>query len=99
MRYDGTRGTLRAKFGYGSQIEFHDHVNGRRSQLPIPAAPSGHGGGDFGVLHAFVAALRGDPSSITTAREVLESHLLALASEESRLSGETIAMEQFRLGH
>ena len=99
MRYDGTRGTLRAKFGHRSQIEFHDHVSGRRSQLSIPAAPSGHGGGDFGVLHAFVAALRGDSSSITTAREVLESHLLALAAEESRLSGETIAMEQFRRGH
>ena len=96
MRYDGTRGTLRAKFGSGSTIELHDHVTGRRSVRPIPTAQSGHGGGDFGVLQAFRAAVRGDRSSITTAREVLESHLLALAAERSRLNRETIRMEMFR---
>jgi predicted dehydrogenase len=98
MRYDGTRGTLRARFGYRSEIEYHDHVGGRKSKLPIPAARSGHGGGDFGVLQAFAAAVEGDPSSITSAREVLESHLLALAAERSRSSGKTIAMEDFRRG-
>jgi predicted dehydrogenase len=96
MRYDGTRGTLRAKFGLRSEIEFHDHVTGRRSLLPIPPAQSGHGGGDFGVLRAFLAAVRGDASSITTARGVLESHLLALAAEQSRLTGEPIDMDDFR---
>ena len=96
MRYDGTRGTLRAKFGFGSEIEHHDHVTGRRSQIPIPKARSGHGGGDFGVLQAFVDAVRGDASSITSGGEVLESHLLALAAEQSRTRGETITMEAFR---
>lgn len=96
MRYDGTRGTIRAKFGFRSDIEHHDHLTGRRSHLPIPGARSGHGGGDFGVLRAFVAAMRGDPSSISTGREVLESHLLALAAEQSRLTGQPVDMQTFR---
>ena len=96
MRYDGTRGTLRAKFGFRSAIEYHDHVTGRRSKLPIPAAESGHGGGDFGVLRAFVAAVRGESSLLSIMREILESHLLALAAEQSRLTGNPVNMNGFR---
>ena len=96
MRYDGTLGTLRAQFGFGSEIECHDHVSGRRSNLPIPSARSGHGGGDYGVLRAFVAAVGGDTSSVSTGREVLESHLLALAAEQARLTGEPVNMSDFR---
>jgi predicted dehydrogenase len=99
MRYDGTKGTLRAKFGFRSEIEFHDHVTGRRSKLPISVARSGHGGGDFGVLRAFAAAVRGDPSAITTVHEVMESHWLALAAEQSRLSGHPVTMDSFRPMH
>ena len=96
MRYDGTRGTLRGKFGLRSEIEYHDHLSGRRSYLPIPPARSGHGGGDFGVVRAFVAAVRGNASAIATAGAVLESHLLALAAEQSRLSGTPVDMDNFR---
>ena len=99
MRYDGTKGTLRAKFGLRSEIEFHDHVTGRRSKLPISVARSGHGGGDFGVLRAFAAAVRGDPSAITTVHEVMEGHWLALAAEQSRLSGHPVTMDSFRPMH
>ena len=98
MRYDGTRGTIRARFGTRSQIDYHDHATDGRSRLPIPPARSGHGGGDWGVLRAFAAAVQGDPSSASTAREVLESHLLALAAEQSRLTGRPVAMDQYRLG-
>lgn len=96
MRYDGTRGTLRAKFGLRSDIEIHDHLGGRKQRIPIPPVKSGHGGGDFGVLRSFVAAVRGKDSSIATARDVLESHLLALAAEQSRLTGRPVTMSEFR---
>jgi predicted dehydrogenase len=96
MRYDGTRGTLRARFGLRSDIEIHDHQDGHAAHVPIPSARSGHGGGDFGVIRAFLAARRGDAASISTAREVLESHLLALAAEQSRLTGRSVDMERYR---
>ncbi len=96
MRYDGTRATLRARFGLRSDIEIHDHNGGRAARVPITAGRSGHGGGDFGVLRAFLAAVQGEAGSLSTAREVLESHLLALAAEQSRLTGRPVAMRNMR---
>lgn len=97
MRYDGTRATLRGNFEYGEgQIEIHDHRTGRCEEVPIDAAASGHGGGDFGIVRSFVQALRGTAPPLTTARESLESHLLAFAAEESRLHGTVVDMPAFR---
>jgi predicted dehydrogenase len=97
MRYDGTRATLRGRFGYGgSQLEVHDHLTGQVEQIPIEEASSGHGGGDAGIVRSFVRALRGSEPPLTPARESLESHLLAFAAEHSRLSGATVDMAAFR---
>ena len=97
MRYDGTRATLRAKFTFTEcRIEIHDHKSGRREEIPIPPTNSGHGGGDVGIMHNFVRAVRGEEKAMTTARESLESHLMAFAAEESRHSGTVINMADFR---
>jgi hypothetical protein len=106
MRYDGTRATLRGKFGYGKgdAIEIHDHLTGRMERIDPQAGGSGHGGGDVGVMAAFVAALR-DPSRtptavgsmpLTTSRESLESHLMAFAAEQARVSDSVVHMDDFR---
>jgi predicted dehydrogenase len=99
MRYDGTRATLRGIFTYDgtSQMEIHDHITGRCQQVPIPAAESGHGGGDFGVIRSFVRAVRNEVRPLTSARVSLESHLLAFAAEESRHTGMVVDMEAFRI--
>ncbi len=96
MRYDGTRGTLRGIFGSRSAIEVHNHVNGATEQVAIPVGDGGHGGGDFGVLRAFATAVQSGRPPAAPAGEVLESHLLALAAERSRLSGTTVSMGDFR---
>ena len=97
MRYDGTRATLRARFDYrAGSIEVHNHVTNRREEVDIPATPSGHGGGDFGTIRSFVQAVRGAGQPLTTARESLESHLLAFAAEESRLNDKVVDMGDFR---
>ncbi len=97
MRYDGTRATLRGKFNYASGwIEIWDHVTNRRIDVDIPPAEGGHGGGDFGVVRAFLKAVRGETDALTPAREALESHLLAFAAEEARLTGTVINMDEFR---
>ena len=58
---------------------------------------SGHGGGDFGIVRSFLNTLNGRPDdSVTTARESLESHLLAFAAEEARLKKTVINMDEFR---
>ena len=50
---------------------------------------TGHGGGDFGLMDHFAAALaNNDPSLILTGiDETLESHLMVFAAEESRRKG------------
>ncbi len=97
MRYDGTRATLRAKFDYhAGSIEVHDHLTNRCEEVEIPATASGHGGGDFGTVRSFIQAARGAGQPLTTARESLESHLLAFAAEEARLSDAVVAMDDFR---
>ncbi|MBE2238876.1 MAG: Gfo/Idh/MocA family oxidoreductase [Caldilineaceae bacterium] len=94
MRYDGTKGTLRARVD-PDVIEVNIH-GGRSEQIAIEPSPTGHGGGDEGIMHDFVRVLRGEIAPLTTARVSLESHLLAFAAEEARLSGQVIPMADYR---
>ena len=55
MRYDGTRATLRARFGDRSEITVHDHATGKSEQIPLDRRTSGHGGGDDGIMRDFLA--------------------------------------------
>ena len=41
-------------------------------------------------------AMRGEVDALTSARESLESHLMAFAAEDARVEGSVIAMDQFR---
>ena len=52
----------------------------------------GHGGGDSGVINAFYLSLIGEAESGTSLENSVESHLLALASEQSRKTGEIVVL-------
>jgi len=99
MRYDGTDATLYGKFSAGdNRITIHDHLTGNVEHVPvIDRDNSGHGGGDFGIVRSFLNNVNGIPDdSVTSARESLESHLLAFAAEESRLNKSVIEMAEYR---
>jgi predicted dehydrogenase len=90
MRYDGTRATLRGRFGGdGDVLEIRHHLEDRVERVTLDGAEGGHGGGDGGLLEAFVAAVRGE-GQVTTLEEAAVSHRLALAAERSRLAGEVV---------
>ena len=96
MRYDGTRATLRARFGHVSEITIHEH-GGKVEQIPVgDPNESGHGGGDHGLMADFLRTLRGESEALTSARVALESHLLAFAAEEARRDGTVVNMADFR---
>jgi predicted dehydrogenase len=101
MRYDGTRATLIGYFYLtDSEIQIHDHFTGKveiiRPELG-PLGATGHGGGDEGVMRAFVRALReGRVEPLTSARASLESHLLAFAAEKARVEGTVVDMDAYR---
>ena len=96
MRYDGTRATLRARFGRNSSIEVTDHATGAVEQVPIDAAAGGHGGGDDGVVASFLDAVERGVEPMTTAEQSLESHVLAFAAEAARQSGTVVDLDGFR---
>lgn len=60
----------------------------------------GHGGGDEGIVRDFVSILNGDePGDCVTEIGIsCESHMMAFAAEEARLSGRVIDMEEFMNG-
>jgi len=96
MRYDGTRATLRARFGRDSVIEVTDHATNQTRPIAIDRSRGGHGGGDVGVIGAFLAALGASQQPLTAAADSLESHILAFAAEEARVSGEVLDIARFR---
>jgi len=97
MRYDGTRATLLGQFYLAdSEIQIHDHLTGKVEIIRPELGRAGHGGGDAGVMHAFVSTLRQGKSPLTSARASLESHLLAFAAEQARVEGTIVDMDAYR---
>jgi predicted dehydrogenase len=96
IRVDGTRATLLANEARG-EVEIHDHRTGQAERVARPRGVGGHGGGDDGLMRAFVGALRGDSAGLrTSAREAVASHLMAFAAEQARVRQEVVDMEEFR---
>jgi predicted dehydrogenase len=96
MRYDGSRATLRARFGDRSEITVHHHATGEIENIQVAQDIGGHGGGDHNLMSDFLAAVRGEIPPLTTARASLESHLLAFAAEEARNQQCVVELADFR---
>ncbi|MFD9333947.1 Gfo/Idh/MocA family protein [Streptomyces sp. NPDC060028] len=87
-RIFGTRGELR---GDGARLRVYDFLT-RTEEVVGPGtegamdAAGGHGGGDTGLMDAFVDAVAtGDPGLVKSGpRESLTSHLTVLAAERAR---------------
>ena len=89
----GDKGSLRFT---GEEIVHNDFLvgpAGREIKHSITSGDntilSGHGGGDFGLMKQFLAAVgKGDSSAICTGPEVsIESHMIVFAAEKARKSG------------
>ncbi len=87
-RIFGTHGEL---YGDGDLIEVHDFLSDEWRAVdmtpPENTALGGHGGGDYGLMDAFVSAVAsGDSSHILSgANESLETHRMVFAAERARL--------------
>jgi len=89
-RIFGTRGELR---GNGSKVWIYDFLTRKTREIDTSKEGhgilGGHGGGDGGLMEAFVRAVAtGDRSAILSGpKESLESHLMVFAAERARLRG------------
>ncbi len=57
---------------------------------------SGHGGGDAGIMEDFTASLKSSGKSRSSISLSVESHLIAYAMEEARLTGKVVDMADYR---
>ncbi len=98
LRLDGTRATLEGRFNHSQNvIMVHDHLTGRTETVYPLGTHIVHGGGDAGLMQAFVRGLReGIRSPLTSAEAALDSHLLAFAAEQARLEGTVIDLAAYR---
>ena len=88
----GTRGELRSD---GRKITHFDFLTDKTEVIDATTPEmeaSGHGGGDFGLMERFLAAVAAnDPAIILSGADAtLESHLTVFAAEQSRLEGRTV---------
>ena len=101
-RIFGTKGEL---FGNGNTIEIYDFLTREtttiNSELESDGSIlSGHGGGDEGVMQAFVTALLdNNPKYILSgATQTLESHLMVFAAEAARKQNRVMSVEHDQAG-
>jgi predicted dehydrogenase len=97
LRIDGLRATL---FGNEarSELQLHDHRTGESEILQPTPVSGGHGGGDAGVMHAFLDAVRNRAGGVlTSAADSLLSHLLAFAAEEARTTQRVVRYNEFAM--
>ena len=93
----GTKGQIKAHTSHKNAIVTNFATGEEREIDTTATAVGGHGGGDAGIMTAFVDYLRGaDVKDISDARISAENHMLCFAAEESRLnSGAVVEMEAF----
>jgi predicted dehydrogenase len=97
-RIGGTRGHLEVD---DSGLQLYRFIDRSTTSFAVadvagggPSADEGHGGGDAGLITAWVEALEtGDWSSVPTdGRASLDSHRIVWAAEEARLGGRVVSL-------
>lgn len=83
------------------QIVVRKHVSSQADTfeervINVRTNGSGHGGGDAGIMEDFSASLRSPGESRSSISRSVESHLMACAIEEARLTGKVVDMAQYR---
>ncbi|MFX0014406.1 MAG: Gfo/Idh/MocA family oxidoreductase [Promethearchaeota archaeon] len=102
IRIDGTKGTLIGEFlTTKEKIVLYDHLKETEEiimdQKTLLNAGSGHGGGDPRLIRSFIKSIQfGLEEPLTSARSSLESHMMAFAAEEARLTSKVIQMKEFK---
>ena len=92
----GTKGQLTGVLSE-NRIVLTDFLTGQEQVYTVDTDGSGHGGSDEEIMREFVQSLQGINHAIdlTSAETSVQSHLMSLAAEESRLTGKAIDMKEY----
>jgi len=98
LDFRGSKGEINSK-DFSGQLELRTYNPAKIKKKRIRFRGLHHGGGDEYLLLDFARAVQSDDpneKSLTDIKNCIESHLIALAAEEARLSDKVINMETFR---
>ena len=89
----GTEGQIRGNMESG-EIEIMDFASGDYEKIVLHKTEGGHSGSDEAMMKDFTALIAGlgNEESTSTASMAVESHLMALAAEESRITGKVVCL-------
>jgi hypothetical protein len=89
--------TLGEIVGDMNQFTVTDFRTGQSDVHRSPSEGGGHGGGDLGLIRAFVEAVRTRRQELlgTDVTDVLKSHLAVFAAEHSRKTGTVVDCLEF----
>lgn len=91
IRILGTKGELSGDMTQ-NRITYIDFLTGATTEITLHQSGEGHGGGDHGIVRDFIRAVQGDGDCKSSAGQSLESHLMAFAAEEARLTGRVVTL-------
>lgn len=92
----GTRGQMKGNMEDGS-IEIDDFVTGEKEIIRLNTPARGHSGSDSNMMKDFVRMIAGEEKDVKSSAEIsVTSHLIALAAEESRITGKTIDFTEYQ---
>lgn len=94
IRIMGTKGELKGDMEAGT-IEMIDFVSGTNDFIQLHTPAKGHSGSDMKMMHDFVRMVCGEEKGKTDASVSVESHLMALAAEEARLSSGVVDFKDY----
>jgi len=89
LRIDGKKGSIRAKFGSGSEISLSIHGSSKVVKIPMDSDFMGHSEADTSLMECWSSVFSGGRVK-SSVEESLISHLMAFAADESDKSGETV---------
>lgn len=103
LRIMGTKGEIIGNMSDDS-VRLFDFDTRKSERIMIADAVQdetingGHGGGDRGIVRSFCKYILGEyeGNSITDIDTSIESHLIAFAAEESRLSGTVVDVKEYK---
>lgn len=96
MRIMGEKGEI---LGHAERnnIQIHDYASGQIEEITPPVGNSSHGGGDHKLMDDFIKVVQEAGDKVSN--DLVQSHVMAFAAEESRLSGRVVDLEQFIADH
>ena len=92
----GTKGQIKGNMEEGA-LELYDFASGTKERIVLNTSSGGHSGSDMSMMKSVVElfASDGEGKARTAAKMSVESHLMALAAEESRINDTIISMSEY----